>query len=103
LLPFQADQHRVQAADEDERSDAEQVLDADDLVVGAQAEVAPDALLLLLPQGGRLAEQPLHRIVREAETDEEPDHTEQVADEERDVVLVRVVEVGDAGAGDLVP
>ena len=35
-----ADQHRVQAADEEEDADAAEVLNADDLVVGAEPEVA---------------------------------------------------------------
>ena len=100
---LEPDQHRVQAADEDEGADAEQVLDADDLVIGAEAEVARDALLLLLAQRRRLAEHALHRVVREAETDEEPDHADEVGDEERDVVLMRVAEVVDARPGDLVP
>ncbi len=39
-----ADQHRVQAADEEEEADADEVLDADDLVVGAEPEVAADSL-----------------------------------------------------------
>ena len=37
------DQHRVEAADEEEEADPEQVLDPDDLVVGAEPEVAADA------------------------------------------------------------
>ena len=37
---LEADQHRVQPADEDEDADPDQVLDADDLVVGAEPEVA---------------------------------------------------------------
>ena len=68
-----ADQHRVQAADEEEQPDAPEVLDADDLVVGAEAEVARPASLLLLPQRRRVAEQALDRVVEEAEADEEAD------------------------------
>ena len=47
---FGADQHRVQAADEEEQPDTPEVLDADDLVVGAEAEVARPAALLLLTE-----------------------------------------------------
>ncbi len=52
-----ADQHRVQAADEEEQPDPPQVLDADDLVVGAEPEVARPAVRLLLAQRRRVAEQ----------------------------------------------
>ena len=45
--------------------------------------------------GGR-AEHPLHRVVREAEPDEEADDAGEVGDEERDVVLAGVAEVVDA-------
>ena len=47
-----ADEHRVQAADEEEEADADEVLDADDLVVGAEAEVAADPARLLLRSDG---------------------------------------------------
>ena len=60
-----ADQHRVEAADEEEDADPDEVLHADDLVVGAQAEVAPDALLLLLAQRGGPSEQARDRVVGE--------------------------------------
>ena len=93
---LEADQHRVQAADEDEGADPDQVLDADDLVVGAEAEVAPDPFRLLLAQRRRLAEEALDRIVREAEADEETDDAGEVRDEQRDVVLAGVVEVVEA-------
>ena len=83
-----ADQHRVEAADEEEDADPDQVLDADDLVVGAQAEVAPDPLALLLAQRRRPSEQARDRVVGEAEADQEADHAEDVAEQQRDVVLV---------------
>ena len=47
---LEANEHRVQAADEEEEADAAQVLNADDLVIGAEAEVPADAVLLLLAQ-----------------------------------------------------
>ena len=80
----------------------QQVLDADDLVVGAEAEVAADALGLLLAQRRRVAAQPRPRVVAEAEPDQEPDDAEDVAEEDRDVVLVGVAEVLDARAVDVV-
>ena len=95
---LEADQHRVQAADEDERADPDQVLDADDLVVGAEPEVAADAFRLLLAQRRRLAEEALNRVVREPEPDEEADDAGEVRDEERDVVLPGVAEVVEARA-----
>ena len=95
---LEANEHRVQAADEDEGADSDQVLHADDLVVGAKPEVAPDPLRLLLAQRGRLAEEALHRVVREPEADQETGHTGEVRDEERDVVLTGVVEVVEARA-----
>ena len=85
-----ADQHRVEAADEEEDADPDQVLHADDLVVGAQAEVAPDPLFLLLAQRRRPAEQARDRVVGEAEADQEADHAEHVGEQQRDVVLVGV-------------
>ena len=100
---LEPDQHRVQAADEDEDADPDQVLHPDDLVVGAEAEVPPGPLRLLLAQRCRPAEHPLHRIVRKAEADQEPDHAGEVRDEERDVVLPGVVEVVDAGRLDEMP
>src|SRR6185437_6628834 len=100
---LEADEHRVQATDEDERADPDEVLEADHLVVGAEAEVASDSLGLLLTQRGRLAEHPLHRVVREAQPDEEADDPDEVRDEQRDVVLARVVEVGEARRLDQVP
>ena len=77
-------------------ADAAQVLDADDLVVGAEAEVAADPLRLLLAQRRRIAAQPRPRVDAEAEPDEEADDAEEVAEEDRDVVLVGVGEVLDA-------
>ena len=93
---LEADEHRVQAADEDEGADPDQVLEADDLVVGAEPEVAADPRRLLLAQRRRLAEHALHRVVREAEPDEEADDTGEVRDEQRDVVLAGVAEVVEA-------
>ncbi len=83
-----ADQHRVEPADEEEQADAAEVLDADDLVVGAEAEVTTDAVLLFLAQGRGPAEQPRDRVVGEAEADEEADHAAEVGQQQRDVVLV---------------
>ena len=74
-----ADQHRVEPADEEEDADPHQVLHPDDLVVGAQAEVAPDPLALLLAQRRRPAEQARDRVVGEAEADQEADHAAEVA------------------------
>ena len=91
-----ADQHRVEPADEEEQPDPDEVLHPDDLVVGAEAEVAPDALFLLLAQRRRAAEHPRDRVVGEAEADEEADHAEQVGEQQRDVVLVRVGRVFEA-------
>ena len=96
------DQHRVQPADEEEDADPDQVLHADHLVVGAEAEVAPDAALLVLPVRGLAAEHPRQRVPGEPEPDQEPDHEEQVAEHQRDVVLARVGEVLDALRVDLV-
>ena len=83
-----ADHHRVDAADEEEDADADQVLHADDLVVGAQAEVAPDPLALLLAQRRRPPEQTGDGVVGEAHPDQEADHAEGVAEQQRDLVLV---------------
>jgi hypothetical protein len=94
---LEPDQHRVQPADEDEHADPDQVLHPDDLVVGAQTEVASRPRRLLLPKRRRLAEQALDRVAREAEADEEAEDARHVREEERDVVLARVGEVGDAG------
>jgi len=73
-------------------------------VVGAEAEVASRACGLLLSKRWRLAQQPLDRIVREAEPDEEAEDAGEVREEERDVVLARVGEVvedgGDVAAED---
>ena len=44
---LRADHHRVEARDEEEEDDRDEVLDADDLVVGAHPEVAPRALVLM--------------------------------------------------------
>ena len=49
---------------------------------------------------GGMPEQPLERIVGKAQADEEADDAEEVAEEDRDVVLARVGVVGEAGAGD---
>ena len=89
LQQLGADQHRVEPADEEEQADPAEVLDADDLVVGAQAEVAPDALVLLLAQRRRAAEQPRDGVVGEPEADQEADHPEDVGEQQGDVVLVR--------------
>ncbi len=84
-----ADQHRVDAADEEEHADPHQVLDADDLVVGAQAEVAADPAALLLAQRRGPPEQARDGVVGEAEADQEADHAAGVAEQQRHVVLVR--------------
>jgi hypothetical protein len=94
-----ADEHRVQAADEEEEADADQVLDADDLVVGAQPEVARDALRLLLAQRRRIAAQPSPGIDAEAEPDQEADDAEEVTEKDRDVVLAGVGEVRGTNRG----
>ena len=85
---LRADQHRVQAADEEEDPDPHQVLDPHDLVVGAEAEVAPDPLVLLLAQRRGPAEQARDRVVGEAQPDQEADHAEEVGEQQRDVVLI---------------
>ena len=95
-----ADQHRVQAADEEEQPDAPEVLDADDLVVGAETEVARPAAGLLLPQGGRVAAQAGERVVEEAEADEEADDAADVGEADGQLVVVGVGEVADARPGD---
>ena len=97
-----ADQHRVQAADEEEEPDAREVLDADDLVVGAEAEVARPAAGLLLAQRRRVAAQPRDRVVEEAEPGEEPDDAAEVGEEDGQLVLVGVAEVLEAQARDRV-
>ena len=96
------DQHRVQAADEQEGADSDEVLDADDLVVGAEPEVAADPLRLLLPQRRRIAAQPGERVVEEAEPDQEADHAAEIREHDRQLVRVDRGEVGDARALDQV-
>ena len=95
-----ADQHRVQAADEEEQPDAPQVLDADDLVVGAETEVAVDAGVFLLSQRRRITAQAGERVVEEAEADEEADDAADVREVDGQLVVVDVGEVADAQAGD---
>ncbi len=73
-------QHRVQPADEEEDADPEQVLDADDLVVGAEPEVAADSALLVFRVGAFVPQHPRQRVAGEAEPDQEADHREQIAD-----------------------
>ncbi len=85
-----ADQHRVEPADEEEHADTDQVLHADDLVVGAQAEVAADPVFLLLAQRGRSPEQARDRVVGEAEADQEADDAAEIGEQQRDVVFVRL-------------
>ena len=99
---LEADQHRVQAADEEEQPDAPEVLDADDLVVGAEAEVARPAAGLLLAQRRRIAAQARERVVEEAEPDEEADHAADVGEEDGQLVVVDVAEVVEARADDRV-
>ena len=96
------DQHRVEAADEEEEADPEQVLDPDHLVVGAEPEVAADPALLVFEDGALAAEHPAQRVAGEPEADQEADHREQVAEHQRDVVLVRVVDEFEAFGVDLV-
>ena len=50
---------------------------------------------------GGLPSEPLQRVVGETEADEEADHADEVRDEQRDVVLIRVGEVVDALRVDL--
>ena len=97
-----ADQHRVEPGDEEEHADPDQVLDADDLVVGAQAEVATHALVLLLAQATRAGRACARRVVGEAEADQEADHAEEIAEHQGDVVLVGGRLEFEAGAFDLV-
>jgi hypothetical protein len=96
------DQHRVHPGDEEEESDPNQVLDSDDLVIGAEGEVAADSPLLLFGLSRGAAEHPRERVAEEAEPDHEPDHREQVTEQQRDVVLVRIGEVFEAFGMDLV-
>ncbi len=83
-----ADEHCVQPADEEEQADAAEVLDPDDLVVGAEAEVAADALVLLLAKRRGAAQQPGDGVVGEAQADQEADHPEQVGQQQCDIVFV---------------
>jgi hypothetical protein len=83
-----ADEHRVQPGDQEEQQHRDEVLKAHDLVVGAEPEVAPRALLLLLAQRGRPADQAAERVVREAEADQPAEQREDEAHEDRDVVLI---------------
>ena len=71
-------------------------------MVGAEAEVAADAAFLVFGVGAFAAEHPRQRVPGEAEPDQEPDHREQVAEHQRDVVLGRVFEVAEAVGVDLV-
>ncbi len=65
-----------------------QVLHADDLVICAQAEVAPDPLALLLAQRSRSPEQAPDRVVGEAHADQKADDPAGIRQQQRDVVLV---------------
>ena len=94
-------QHRVEAGDEKEEADPEQVLDPDDLVVGAEPEVAADAARLVLEDGSLATDHPAQRVAGEAEADQKTDHGKQVSEHQRDVVLVRVSEVVEAFGVDL--
>jgi hypothetical protein len=71
-------------------------------VVGAEAEVARPASLLLLPQRRRVAEQPLDRVVEEAESDKEADDAAEIGEIDGQLVVVDVGEVGDARPNDAV-
>ena len=101
---LEADQHRVDTAEEDEEADPDQVLEPDHLVVGAEADVPRPAarVLALVPERGRTAGHPRERIVEEAEPAEEADHAEEVGEEQGHVVLARVPEVAEALGVDLV-
>ena len=90
---FGPHQHRVEPADEEEDADAEQVLDADDLVVGAEPEVTRPAPQLVLAQRRGSPEQAADRVVGETEPDEPADHGEEVAHVDAHVVLVGALEV----------
>ena len=88
LQQLGADQHRVEAAEEEEEPDADEVLQADHLVVGREAEVAPDPGRLAHGQVDRAPEHAADGIVEEAEADEPADDREDVAEQQRDVVLI---------------
>ena len=87
------DQHGVQAADEEEDEDGNQVLQADDLVVCAHPPVAARAAGLALAQAGRMAEHAPNRVHVEPESDEPADHGAGVSEEKRHVVLAGVLDV----------
>ena len=101
---LEPDQHRVDAGEEDEEPDPDQVLQPDDLVVGAEPEVArPGAVILVLVgDRGRPAGHAGQGVVEEAEPAEQADQGEDVGEKERDVVLVCLAEVVDALGVDLV-
>ena len=92
-----ADQHRVQAGDEEEHADPPQVLHADHLVVGADRQVAPGARVLLDDVHRPLPQQATERVVEQPQAGDVADRAEAVAEEHRHVVLVDCrdpVEVG---------
>ena len=102
---LEADQHRVDAAEEDEEADPDQVLETHHLVVGAVADVARPAarvVRLVVVNRGRPSGDPGERVVEEAEPGQEADHAEQVGEEEGDVVLARVADEVEALGVDLV-
>ncbi len=76
---------------------------ADDLVVGAEPEVAPGAVLLAFAQGRRLTQHPPQRIVEEAKPEQPAERGEQQPEEDRDVVLVGLGLVLDRGCRSAVP
>src|ERR1019366_890531 len=76
--------------DEEEEQHGDEVLDRDDLVVGAYAEIAPRAVLLALAQRRRAPDDPPKRVVEEAQTAQPAENREAQAHQDRDVVLVRL-------------
>ena len=84
-----ADEHRVEPGDEEEEQHRDEVLDRDDLVVGAEAEVAPRrrAPRARAASAGGPMMRP-ERVAEEAEPGDPAERREAEPHEDRDVVLV---------------
>jgi len=107
LQKLGTDQHRVEAADEEQGQDDDQVLDADDLVVGVHSKVAPHPGAGVFGRDrGRSTGNPGQRVVQEPEAAQPADQAERVSEQEGDVVLIRLIDepvrrpgIGGVGAG----
>ena len=95
-----ADEHGQQAAREEEEQDADHVLHPDNLVVVGHAEVAHPALLRRVRRE-LVAEDLGQRVVEPADASHPADHAEGQAEDDGDVVLPGVLDLGVAAGDDV--